>query len=120
GANGHLPLQLPTHGRFLNLPQENLFLTAFKRSEEQMNRWMLRFYEGHGEPTELNTDTFFPTVQDAGVNLTAEEWTSILEEVLPQGEEDLSEGEFGGALAYQGVERIAPWKIKTIAFRAKM
>jgi alpha-mannosidase len=39
---------LPTIGNFLNLP-ENLILTALKRAEDDPTRWVLRWYECHGE-----------------------------------------------------------------------
>jgi alpha-mannosidase len=36
------------------LQAENLILTAFKQSESNLNQWILRCYECHGESAELS------------------------------------------------------------------
>ncbi len=45
--------QLPPVAEFLNLSAENLILMAFKQSEDNPNRWILRCYECHGQTAEL-------------------------------------------------------------------
>ncbi|HEY9639856.1 MAG TPA: glycoside hydrolase family 38 C-terminal domain-containing protein, partial [Coleofasciculaceae cyanobacterium] len=50
---------LPPVGEFLRLP-DNLILTAFKPSEENSQRWVLRCYECRGDAAQLS-------VQDAGL-----------------------------------------------------
>ena len=52
GTDGDTPLQ--AIGQLLNLQAENLILTAFKQSESNLNQWILRCYECHGESAELS------------------------------------------------------------------
>ncbi len=44
---------LPPVGSFLDLQSENLILTAFKQSEDDSEKFVLRCYECHGETAEL-------------------------------------------------------------------
>ena len=52
GTDGNTPLQ--AIGQFLDLQAENLILTAFKQSESNLNQWILRCYECHGESAKLS------------------------------------------------------------------
>ncbi|MCY7323779.1 MAG: alpha-mannosidase [Phormidesmis sp. CAN_BIN36] len=45
---------LPSSGSFLDLQSENLILTAFKQSEDDPGKFVLRCYECHGESADLN------------------------------------------------------------------
>jgi alpha-mannosidase len=45
---------LPPTASLLNLKAENLVLMSFKQSEDNPNEYILRCYECHGEPAELN------------------------------------------------------------------
>ena len=45
---------LPSSGLFLDLQSENLVLTAFKQSEDDPEKFVLRCYECHGESANLN------------------------------------------------------------------
>jgi alpha-mannosidase len=44
---------LPMAGQFFDLPAENAIVSAFKRSEDDCDRWVLRFYECQGERGEV-------------------------------------------------------------------
>ncbi|AFZ30906.1 Alpha-mannosidase [Gloeocapsa sp. PCC 7428] len=49
-----VPQNLPPVGCFLDLSADNLILMAFKQSEDNSQRWILRCYECHGEPAQLD------------------------------------------------------------------
>ncbi|MER3475643.1 MAG: alpha-mannosidase [Leptolyngbya sp. ERB_1_2] len=57
--NGTLP---PVHS-FLNLQSENLILSSLKQSEDNPDEYILRCYECHGEPAELNLKGDFEIVE---------------------------------------------------------
>ncbi|XHX76315.1 MAG: alpha-mannosidase [Stenomitos frigidus ULC029] len=48
------PKTLPPTGSLLDLGADNLVLMAFKQSEDSPDEWILRCYECHGEPAQLN------------------------------------------------------------------
>jgi alpha-mannosidase len=49
---------LPPVGQLLDLQAENLILIALKQSEDNLQQWILRCYECHGEEAQmqLNSD----------------------------------------------------------------
>jgi alpha-mannosidase len=89
--------QLPMVGQFFELPGENAIVSAFKRSEDDCDRWVLRFYECQGERGEMT----FGKSADCLLS-------RCLELENPQGV-DLLETQ----LALDSDE-ILPWKIVTL------
>jgi alpha-mannosidase len=57
--HGTLP---PVHS-FLDLQSENLILSSLKQSEDNPDEYILRCYECHGEPAELNLEGDFEIVE---------------------------------------------------------
>ncbi|MBW4526533.1 MAG: alpha-mannosidase [Phormidium tanganyikae FI6-MK23] len=57
--NGTLP---PVHS-FLDLQSENLILSSLKQSEDNPDEYILRCYECHGEPAELNLKGDFEIIE---------------------------------------------------------
>ncbi|MGG6263423.1 alpha-mannosidase [Leptolyngbya sp. AN03gr2] len=57
--NGTLP---PVHS-FLDLGSDNLILTSLKQSEDNPDEYILRCYECHGEPAELNLKGDFEIIE---------------------------------------------------------
>jgi alpha-mannosidase len=98
--------RLSSVGQFLTLPSENLFPMSFKQSEEDSNRWILRFYEGHGTPTEFTPECLGHPLSDADTDLQIDGVLNLLEEETDQ--RDIGNG-----------WAIAPWKIMTVAFRSR-
>jgi alpha-mannosidase len=56
--------QLPPIGCFLDLQAEHLVLMALKQSENALNAWILRCYEGHGQAAQLHLKS------DLGLKIT--------------------------------------------------
>jgi alpha-mannosidase len=83
--------QLPTAGQFLDLPGENAIISAFKRSENDCDRWVLRFYESHGEQGEiafgkgssLLLSGYLELENPQCVNLLETEFVAESNEILP-------------------------------------
>lgn len=86
----HPTPQLPPVAEFLNLSAENLILMAFKQSEDDPSRWILRCYECHGQTTELDLGDKWAIVES--VNLLEE----AIDDALPKK------------------ITISPWKITTL------
>jgi len=84
---------LPPVARLLDLSAQNLVLTAFKQSEDDPQRWILRCYECHGEPSEL--------LLHSDLGLAAKHPVDILERVDQTSEPLLEEKTFS----------VLPWKI---------
>jgi alpha-mannosidase len=91
-------IELPAVGCLLDLSAENLILMAFKQSEDNPNRWVLRCYECHGEEALLRLES------DLGLEI--EQPVDLLEQpaLAPQ-----PDGQY---------LRIAPWKIASLAVAA--
>ncbi|HEY9858591.1 MAG TPA: glycosyl hydrolase-related protein, partial [Candidatus Obscuribacterales bacterium] len=87
---------LPAQSQFLNLPAENLILSAFKQSEDNPQQWILRCYECDGQPAEL-------TLQ-SNLNLAIAHPVNLLEQAIGSFDQGTSP-----------VVQIAPWKIATFA-----
>ncbi|MBV8883525.1 MAG: alpha-mannosidase, partial [Chroococcidiopsidaceae cyanobacterium CP_BM_RX_35] len=85
--------QLPSVGRLLDLSDENLILMAFKQSEADPQKWILRCYECHGELAYLSLQSDLGLVLAHPVNL--------LEELVGTHETSSTEQTF----------KIEPWKI---------
>jgi len=79
--------------RLLDLSAQNLVLMAFKQSEDDPQRWILRCYECHGEPSEL--------LLHSDLGLAAKHPVDILERVNQTSEPLLEEKTFS----------VLPWKI---------
>lgn len=60
---------LPPVGCFLDLSADNLILMAFKQSEDDTHRWILRCYECHGKPTQLTLKSDLNWNIEEAVNL---------------------------------------------------
>jgi alpha-mannosidase len=88
-------IELPAVGCLLDLDAENLILMAFKQSEENPNRWILRCYECHGEEAHLRLES------DLGLEI--EQPVDLLEQPALMPEPDGHD------------YRIAPWKIVSFA-----
>ncbi|PSB04671.1 alpha-mannosidase [Merismopedia glauca] len=54
---------LPSVGKLLSIPAENLVLVSFKQSETDNRTWVLRCYESHGVATKLTLES------DLGISL---------------------------------------------------
>jgi alpha-mannosidase len=93
---------LPTVGRFLSLPNENLVVSAFKQSEEEEGRWILRFYECWGELAELTMKNDADSLLAQCLELDSHEVVNLLEMKMEQGDTEIS-----------------PWKITTLLFSGK-
>ncbi|MBW4489599.1 MAG: alpha-mannosidase [Trichocoleus desertorum ATA4-8-CV12] len=89
------PATLPPQSQLLNLPAENLILSAFKQSEDDPQQWILRCYECHGQPTELTLHS------DLGLAIAQP--VNLLEQATASLDQDTS-----------AVVQIAPWKIATL------
>ncbi|MUL38991.1 alpha-mannosidase [Gloeocapsopsis dulcis] len=86
---------LPPVGCFLDLSVDNLILMAFKQSEDNAQRWILRCYECHGEPAQLTLKS------DLGLAL--EETVDLLERTTTD------------ELLRSPTYKVSPWKIFSIA-----
>lgn len=87
---------LPAIGQFLNLPNENLVVTAFKQSEDDPNLWVLRCYECHGEPIKLTWQNNPDTLLSHYLDLSDRQSADLLEAQIPPP-----------------TDKISPWKIAT-------
>ena len=85
--NGTLP---PVHS-FLDLGSENLILSSLKQSEDNSDEYILRCYECHGEPAELNLKGDFEIVESL----------DLLERSIEQS------------------VKIQPWQIRTYKLKKK-
>ena len=101
---------LPSMGAFLDLQANNfqannfqansLVLTALKPSEQEPDRWILRFYEAHGESAQVqfkSSGLLFDRYLDAA----SVQLTNLLEEPVADDQSGT----------------IAPWKIKTFSVK---
>jgi len=71
-------------GKLLDLSAENLVLIAFKQSESDPQKWILRCYESHGEPADLSLQSDLELVVSDVVDILerpTEKWEKS--EVLP-------------------------------------
>ena len=84
--------RLPPQQQFIDLSAQNVFLMAFKRSEDDLGRWILRCYEGQGETAALNLQN--------QLNLMNPEPVDLLEQRSEQ----------------VAVVTIGPWQIQSVAF----
>ena len=120
---------LSTIGQFLHIPNENLFLIAFKPAEESAGEWIMRLYEGHGEPAKCATEAFFSTPQWVGMHMRPKGMTNLLEKPLDESEKESNDQEGTNTdvrISYTeqnhdqntAVTTIAPWKIVTFTFQA--
>jgi alpha-mannosidase len=91
--------RLPAVGRFLDLPNENLVVSAFKQSEDDCGGWVLRFYECWGESAELVMKNDSDCLLAQCLELGSPEIVNLLETDMGQGESGIS-----------------PWKITTLLF----
>lgn len=103
---------LPAIAQFLSSPNKNMILTAFKPAEEDAGHWILRFYEGQGEPTQLALDTLFPMLEFFKQNLQFDKMTNVLEDPMAQSGEN--------PIIPEKAVAIAPWKIITLRFKAQL
>ncbi|MEM7770408.1 MAG: glycoside hydrolase family 38 C-terminal domain-containing protein [Cyanobacteria bacterium P01_A01_bin.37] len=111
----------PSIGQFLNIPQTNLFLTAFKQAETNTKQWMIRVYEGHGDSTKFTPEVVFPTMAASGLHLSCHGMSNLLEEELDKSTDDsdalsLKERRQNNPGTESNVA-IAPWKITTLTFQ---
>lgn len=88
--------RLPAIGQFLNLPNENLVVSAFKQSEDDFNQWVLRCYECHGEPAKLTWQNNSNTLLAQHLDLNHPQIANLLETQIPPT-----------------IDEISPWKITT-------
>lgn len=86
---------LPPIHQFLEVGADNLVLTAFKLSETDANRWILRCYECQGQPSVLQLQTSLPLVGIQAVDLLEQPLTS------------------------QAHNQVKPWQIATWALQAE-
>ncbi|MEQ8995139.1 MAG: alpha-mannosidase [Coleofasciculus sp. B1-GNL1-01] len=92
---------LPPRGSLLELSAENLVVIAFKRSQDNPHRWILRCYESQGEEAEVSFNS------DLG--LAIEGSVDLLERPVDQSPESPT---------LQAL-RIAPWQIRSYAIIEK-
>ncbi|HEY9805825.1 MAG TPA: glycoside hydrolase family 38 C-terminal domain-containing protein, partial [Candidatus Obscuribacterales bacterium] len=97
----HPTATLPPQSQLLNLPAENLILSAFKQSEDDPQQWILRCYECHGQPAEL-------TLQ-SDLNLAIANSTNLLEQAIVSPDPAAQSATTG---------QISPWKIVTYKISA--
>jgi alpha-mannosidase len=90
----HSPL--PSSGQFLNLSANNLVLSAFKRSEESPDQWIVRCYESHGQSATIDWSSGFSPILGQRLNVQAVKSANLLERPTTQAPSP-----------------IAPWKIAT-------
>lgn len=104
--------KLPADRSLLQLPT-GLILSALKRSEEDANQWIIRFYEAHGEPVEFCSDAaidlaFSPEMAfSPAINGCSLRRTNLLENPL----ENTLESEESNSLLNFTVQ---PWQIITL------
>ncbi len=91
---------LPPVARLLDLSAQNLVLMAFKQSEDDPQRWILRCYECHGEPSEL--------LFHSDLGLAVKHPVDILERLNQTPEPLLEEKTFS----------VLPWKILNLSMKA--
>ncbi|MBW4619889.1 MAG: alpha-mannosidase [Cyanosarcina radialis HA8281-LM2] len=102
--------KLPPAGQLLNLTADNLILTAFKRSQNDPQTWILRCYECHGTAAMLGLHS--------DLDLKVTQRVDLLEQPIdriPESEFDRSpdvQPNLALALAC-ALARIAPWQIAT-------
>lgn len=89
---------LPAMGQFLNLPANNLVLSAFKRSEDSSNQWVIRCYESHGQSATIEWTSGLGAILSQRLNAKTVKSTNLLERPIAQA-----------------LGTIAPWKIATFA-----
>ncbi|PLZ55054.1 glycosyl hydrolase-related protein, partial [Fischerella thermalis] len=80
---------------FLDLSAENLILMSLKQAEDDPHKWILRFYECHGETADLSLQN--------NLGLSLEESVDLLERPF-------STSEFSSTAIDQKLT-IKPWKI---------
>lgn len=75
------PTPLPPQGQFLNLPDDNVVISAFKQSENDPNRWIIRFYECHGNDAALDISALFQEtlLKQDSTNSESVRWVNLLE-----------------------------------------
>jgi len=89
--------KLPPIGQFLDLPNENLVVTAFKQSEDNPKLWVLRCYECHGEPVKLTCQNNPDSLLSSYLELNHIQPANLLEAQTPNLE----------------TNELSPWKIAT-------
>uniref|UniRef100_UPI003F6E49C4 alpha-mannosidase n=1 Tax=Gloeocapsopsis crepidinum TaxID=693223 RepID=UPI003F6E49C4 len=83
---------LPPVGCFLDLSADNLILTAFKQSEDNSQKWILRCYECHGESAQLDFKS--------DLDLAIRETVDLLERTT--------------STVRSPIYKVSPWKIFSI------
>ncbi len=83
-------------GQFLDLPNENLVVTAFKQSEDDPKLWVLRCYECHGNPVKITWQNNPDTLLSHHLDLNHPQTASLLE-----------------TQTFHTTDEIFPWKITT-------
>ncbi|PPS44169.1 alpha-mannosidase [Chroococcidiopsis sp. TS-821] len=86
---------LPPVGCFLDLSADNLIVMAFKQSEDNSQRWILRCYECHGESAQLDFKS--------GLDLAIAETVDLLEQTT--------------STARSPTYNVAPWKISSFTVK---
>jgi alpha-mannosidase len=89
---------LPAEGQFLNLPGDNLILSAFKQSEGNANQWVIRCYESQGRSAQLARSVFGSGIIGQTLNPDSARSVNLLER---------------SPAANQSSYAIEPWKIMT-------
>lgn len=74
-----------TQQSFLSLGSPNVVLSAFKQAEDDPNQYILRCYEAHGSPGELNLQTPLPLSQGQPVNVLETDLRKIADNPLDTG-----------------------------------
>jgi alpha-mannosidase len=78
-GDGEVGRTLPAMGQFLNLPANNLVLSAFKRSEDSSNQWVIRCYESHGQSATIDWNSGLGSILGQRLNAKTVKLTSLLE-----------------------------------------
>ncbi|MGJ3254451.1 MAG: alpha-mannosidase [Elainellaceae cyanobacterium] len=75
------PAPLPSQGQFLNLPSDDVVLSAFKQSDDDPNRWIIRVYECHGNDAVFDISALFQEtlLKQDSTNLGSVRWVNLLE-----------------------------------------
>lgn len=110
---------LPPVTTLLDALPPNLCLMAFKRSEDQVNRWVLRLYEAHGETVAIAPQTLVAALNAISPGLRFIHRADLLEDRLHKLDTIDEQSDCSG-FGTGDDERvaIAPWQIVTFVFEA--
>ncbi|MGJ3248627.1 MAG: alpha-mannosidase [Elainellaceae cyanobacterium] len=77
----HTSSLLPSQGQFLNLPNDNVVISAFKQSDDDPNHWIVRFYECHRHDTDFDISALFQKtlLKLASTAPGSVQWVNLLE-----------------------------------------